>query len=226
AGGVDPREFQEYFERHARFTAGMGTQYRPSAICGQATHQHLASGFAIGTRFHSAPVVRLSDARPLQLGHVARADGRWRLYAFAGANDPSDAHGGVRGLCRFLEESPDSPLRLTARAGQDIDAVLDLRAVFQQGHRELAIESMPALLLPAKGRWGLRDYEKIFCPDLKSGPDIFDQRGIDRRQGALVVVRPDQYIAHVLPLDAHQELAAFFAGFMRAADRSRELAAA
>jgi hypothetical protein len=30
----------------------------------------------------------------------------------------------------------------------------------------------------------------------------------------MVVVRPDQYVAHVLPLDARQELAAFFAGFM------------
>jgi phenol 2-monooxygenase (NADPH) len=27
-------------------------------------------------------------------------------------------------------------------------------------------------------------------------------------------VRPDQYVAHVLPLDAHAELAAFFDGFM------------
>jgi len=30
----------------------------------------------------------------------------------------------------------------------------------------------------------------------------------------MVVVRPDQYIAHVLPLDAYAELAAFFDGFM------------
>jgi hypothetical protein len=53
----------------------------------------------------------------------------------------------------------------------------------------------------------------VFSPDPKN-PDIFDLRGIDRKQGALVVVRPDQYIAHVLPLDAHAELAAFFAAFM------------
>ena len=32
-----------------------------------------------------------------------------------------------------------------------------------------------------------------------------------RDQGALVVVRPDQYVSHVLPLDAYAELAAFFA---------------
>jgi len=212
--GIDPKEFQTYFERHLRFTAGMGTHYRPSVICGEATHQHLATGFVIGERFHSAPVVRITDARPLQLGHAGKADGRWRLYAFAGANDHRDDRVGVRALCRFLEASPDSPVRKYTRPGQDIDAVFDLRAIFQQGHRDLAIESMPALLLPCKGRYGLRDYEKVFCPDLKDGPDIFDLRGIDRAQGALIVVRPDQYIAHVLPLDAHQDLAAFFARFM------------
>jgi 2-polyprenyl-6-methoxyphenol hydroxylase-like FAD-dependent oxidoreductase len=216
AGGVDPKEFQQYFERHGRFTAGMGTHYRPSVICGEAAHQHLATGFVIGTRFHSAPVVRITDARPLHLGHAGKADGRWRLYAFAGANDHQDDQRGVRALCRFLEESPKSPVRKFTRPGQDIDAVFDLRAIFQQGYRELAIESMPALLLPAKGGHGLRDYEKIFCPDLKNSPDIFDLRGIDRGQGALVVVRPDQYIAHVLPLDAHQALSDFFAGFMLA----------
>jgi 3-hydroxybenzoate 4-monooxygenase len=212
--GVDPKEFQQYFERHGRFTAGMGTHYRPSVITGDAAHQHLAAGLVIGMRFHSAPVVRVADARRLQLGHVGKADGRWRLYAFAGANDHRDTRAGVHALCRFLEESPDSPLRRHTRAGQDIDAVFDLRAIFQQRHDEVALASLPALLLPRKGRYGLRDYEKVFCPDLKNGPDIFDLRGIDRAQGALVVVRPDQYIAHVLPLGAHQALAAFFAGFM------------
>ncbi|MCC6710357.1 MAG: hypothetical protein IT492_22590, partial [Gammaproteobacteria bacterium] len=51
--------------------------------------------------------------------------------------------------------------------------------------------------------------------DHKRGHDIFALRGIDRRQGCMVVVRPDQYVAQVLPLHAHGELAAFFAGFMR-----------
>jgi 3-hydroxybenzoate 4-monooxygenase len=216
AGGVDPKEFQRYFERHGRFTAGMGTHYRPSVICGEPTHQRLATGFVIGTRFHSAPVVRAADAKPFHLGHAGKADGRWRLYAFAGAEDLANEQAGVWALCRYLTESPDSPVRRFMPSGQDIDAVFDLRAIFQQGHRELAIESMPALLLPRKGKYGLLDYDKVFCPDLKDGPDIFDMRGIDREQGALVVVRPDQYIAHVLPLHAHGELARFFSGFMLA----------
>ena len=207
--GVDPKEFQKYFEQHGRFTAGMGTHYRPSVICGEATHQHLATGFVIGTRFHSAPVLRITDAKPLQLGHAGKADGRWRLYAFAGTDDTS-----LRALCVFLERSPESPVRRHTPAGQDIDAVFDVRAIFQQGHRELAFETLPALLRPRKGRYGLIDYEKVFCPDTKNAADIFDLRGIDRTHGALVVVRPDQYVAHVLPLDAHRALADFFGGFM------------
>lgn len=217
AAGVDPKEFQRYFERHGRFTAGVGTHYRPSIITGQATHQQLARGFVIGTRFHSAPVVRVTDTRPVQLGHCGKADGRWRLYAFAASDDHRpDAQGGLRGLCRYLEDSPESPLRRYTGAGQDIDAVFDLRAVFQPSHRDIDIDigSLPALLSPRKGRHGLRDYEKVFCPELKDGSDIFELRAIDRRRGALVVVRPDQYVAHVLPLDAHEDLAGFFAGFM------------
>lgn len=214
--GVDPKAFQKYFEQHLRFTAGMGIQYRPSTICGEATHQLLATGFEVGTRFHSSPVLRVADAKVVQLGHAGKADGRWRLYAFGGRNDHAPEKSGIRDLCRFLQEAADSPLRKYTRTGQDIDAVFDLRAIFQQSHHEMAIERMPSLLLPQKGRYGLRDYEKIFCPSLKSGPDIFDLRGVNRDIGALIVVRPDQYIAHVLPLDAHQELANFFDGFMLA----------
>ncbi|MCV0397634.1 MAG: FAD-binding monooxygenase [Rhizobiaceae bacterium] len=212
--GVDPAEVQRYFVRHGRYTAGTATRYAPSAIIGKPTHQHLATGFAIGTRFHSAPVIRLADARPMHLGHVAEADGRWRVIAFANAHDPAAPGSGIARLCHFLAEDEASPLRRYTAADEDIDAAIDLRAVFQQQHRALEIGCMPPLLLPRKGRHGLHDYEKMFCADPSEGADIFDIRGIDRERGAMVVVRPDQYIAHVLPLDAYAELADFFAGFM------------
>jgi phenol 2-monooxygenase (NADPH) len=207
--GIDPAEFQDYFVRQGRFTAGTATTYAPSIICGAPTYQHLATGLVIGMRFHSAPVIRLADAKPVQLGHAVKADGRWRLFAFADA--PSSR---LRALCDFLAESPASPVRKYTPAGTDIDSVIDVRAVFQQGHRALAVETMPTFLVPRKGRYGLRDYEKVFCADVKSGNDIFDMRGIDRTEGCMVLVRPDQYVANVLPLDGHAELETFFDGFM------------
>jgi phenol 2-monooxygenase len=113
----------------------------------------------------------------------------------------------------FLADSPQSPIRRFTPEGADLDSVIDLRAVFQQGHRDLEVDKLPPLLLPRKGRFGLIDYEKVFCPD-PHGPDIFDLRSVSRVYGAMVVVRPDQYVANVLPLDAHDEVADFFAGFL------------
>jgi phenol 2-monooxygenase len=212
--GFDPAATQSYFTRHGRYTAGTAARYSPSILTGEATHQHLATGLTIGMRFHSAPVIRLADAKPVHLGHTVKADGRWRIFAFAGAANPAAPSSGIRALCAFLDEAPESPLRKFTPDGGDIDAVIDLRAVFHQDHHSLAIEAMPSLLLPRKGRYGLRDYEKIFCADLKSGHDIYAMRGIDREAGCMVVVRPDQYIAHVLPLDGYGALASFFDGFM------------
>jgi len=209
-GGVDPAELQAYFVKSLRYTAGVATHYAPATdLTAQATHQDLAKGFVIGMRFHSAPVVRVADAKPMHLGHVARADGAWRIYALA---DESGRR--LRALAVFLAESPDSPIRRFTPRGADIDAIIDFRAVFQQGHRDIDVERLPSMLLPRKGRFGLVDYEKAYAPDLKNGVDIFDLRGVDRERGAIVVVRPDQYVANVLPLDAHDELGRFFAGFL------------
>ena len=168
-------------------------------------------------RLHSAPAIRLADARPVHLGHAVKADGRFRLFIFADRDNPATPSSRARSLCEFLAGSPSSPVARHAPEGADIDSVIDVRAVFQQSHRALKIEDMPAFLLPRKGRYGLRDYEKMFCADLRVGKDVFDTRGVDR-EGCVVVVRPDQYVAHVLPLSAHGEIAAFFAGFMIARD--------
>ncbi len=203
---VNAASFQSYFVRQGRYTAGTETKYQSSMIVGPTTRQHLAAGLTIGMRFHSAPVIRLADAKPMQLGATVKADGRWRLFVFA-ATDLAP----LQALCAFLEASPASPVRRYTPAGADIDAVIDVRGILPHPHQEIALNEMPPLLRPAKGRYGLRDYEKLFCPDLKSGQDIFARRGIDRTAGCVVVVRPDQYVAHVLPLAAHDQLAAFFA---------------
>jgi phenol 2-monooxygenase (NADPH) len=211
---VDPAEFQKYFVKHARYTAGTAIQYAPSLITGPATYQELAQGFEIGTRFHSGPVIRLSDAKPVQLGSAVKADGRWRLFAFADKQSPAAPTSSIHAFCDFLGNAAESPIVKFTRPNEDVDSVFDVRGIFQQGHRAIELNNAPSLLLPAKGRYGLRDYEKIFCPDFTSGQDIFDIRGVDRNQGCVVIVRPDQHVAHVLPLQAFNELAAFFNRFM------------
>jgi len=114
-----------------------------------------------------------------------------------------------------LETNPQSPVVKHTRKGEDIDAVIDVRAVFQQTFDQLAYEDMPSLLKPKTGKLGLQDHEKVFCVDHKGVGDIFDMRGINREKGCMIVVRPDQYVAHALPLDGFEALTTFFAGVLR-----------
>jgi len=220
-GGVDPQAFQEFFVRQGRFTAGTETRYNPSMIRGVDTWQNLATGFKVGMRFHSAPVIRHADAKPVQLGHVAKADARFRLYIFAGKDEhlinPSSE---LNQLLSFLENSQESPINQYTPNDHDIDSVLACYAIFQASHLCLSEETLPTLLRPRKGRYGLIDYEKVYCANLEKGLDIFDIRGIDRTRGCMVLVRPDQYIAHVLPLNRHSDLSAFFEQFMIGVNRS------
>lgn len=218
--GIDVPEMQHLYTESTRFTAGFRTKYAPSMIIGSDAHQDLAKGFPIGERFHSAPVIRLADAKPVGLGHLAAADGRWRLYAFADPARPDEPGSRLAELCQFLSRSGKSPVVRYTPANADPDALFDVRAVVQQNHRELAPTELPDILLPAKGPFGLLDYEKVFCAQLTDEPDIYESRQIDRDAGCLVIVRPDQYIAHVLPLDAHEECAAFVDRLMATCDQT------
>ena len=209
-----PRVARE-FVNNLPFTCGLTIQYERSALTGAPTHQQLATGFDIGKRFHSAPVVRLADAKPMHLGHCIEADARFHLVVFAPAGDAGGAGGAVATLCEWLEHDPASPLRRHTAAGEDVDAVIDTRAVFQQHFRALDHAAMPTLLRPHVGRYGLCDYEKVFCADTKRGEDIFKMRGIDRAAGCVVIVRPDQYVGHILPLQVRGDLADYFAAFLR-----------
>ena len=166
-------------------------------------------------RFHSAPAIRLADAKPVHLGHCIKADGRWRLFAFARPiADHQDRLGGISALCQFLEADEASPVVKYSPADKPADYLFDLRVIFQESFREVELALMPEFLMPRQGSLGLKDYEKIFCADKRPDENVFDMRGIDRQTGCIVIVRPDQYVATILPLEDIHGLAAYFERFM------------
>ena len=100
-------------------------------------------------------------------------------------------------------------------AGADLDAVFDAKVVFP-GRWEDVVD-VPDLFRPRSGPLGLTDLEKVFAaaPSAWTSADIFAERGIGA-DGAVVVVRPDQYVAHVLPLTDPAGLERFLSGALRA----------
>ena len=116
----------------------------------------------------------------------------------------------MRRLADFLANDPASPIVKHTPTGADCDSVIDFRAIYQTPHRELERGDLHPFMTPPKGSLGLRDYEKVFCVDHGSQKNIYEMRGISVSDGCVVVVRPDQYVATVLPLDQLQALSDFF----------------
>lgn len=224
---VTPQDVQDQFVRGGKFTAGFATHYQPefSPLTGTDDHQDLATGYEIGTRFHSAPVIRVADAKPVQLGHVHRADGRWRVYLFA---DQTGVGAGstVANWCERMHADANSAINRFTDPAADRDSTFDVYGISQDDHLDVDITDIHELLQPAKGKFGLKDLEKVFSaektngrllgniPGLEATQDLYDLRGVDRAKGAVVVVRPDQYIAQVLPLNEFDTFDTYFATYL------------
>ncbi|WP_017204113.1 FAD-dependent monooxygenase [Microbacterium algeriense] len=200
----DPNELATYYLATAEFPSGFMTQYTASMITGTDAHQGLAAGFPLGKRFKSAEVVRVGDGNVVHLGHHAKADGRWRVYAFGDRTGEA--------LAAWAAEAEPVFARYTP-ADADADAVFDVKAVYQQPFEEVEVTSTPALFQPRTGPLGLTDWEKVYAagPSKWCDTDIFDVRELSR-DGVVVVVRPDQYVAAVFPLGATAELDGFLRG--------------
>jgi len=208
---ADPSAVEEFYLKTFEFPAGFMTQYGPSILTAEPVHQELATDFPIGKRFKSAKVVRVCDTNPVHLGHHARADGRWRIYAFADAAAPGE-ESALSDFAAWIARSPESPVVAHTTPGMDVDAWFDIKVIYQQRFDAVDLHRVPCAFLPRTGPLGLTDYEKVYAagpgPD-GTGDDIFEVRGIDRG-GVVVVVRPDQYVSHILPLGATDDLRAFF----------------
>jgi phenol 2-monooxygenase len=135
----------------------------------------------------------------MELGQVLEADGRWRLLVFCPSPDLGGA--ALAKFSEFLVKDKLSPLVRYTNSNSDIDSFIDVRFIFQGGVRDVDLEPLPEIMLPKKGKYGLVDYEKVFCARVDSAEDIFSSRGINREMGCVIIVRPDQHIADVCSLD-------------------------
>ena len=191
----NPDEIENFYQQTAEFNAGYLTDYEPSMITAEEQHQQLAAGFPIGRRFKSAMTGRVCDLVPTQIGHEHVADGRWRVYVFADSAIPGQSEV----LKRWSDWAMDA-------LPQDL---FDTKLIHQQQYTDFDMSDVPAAFKPKTGRFELTDMENAFgvLPD----QDIFEERSISR-DGAVVVVRPDQYVAGVFPLDETQGLEVFLNG--------------
>lgn len=204
----DPAYLENFYVKTAEFPAGFMTEYQPSMITSTAEHQNLATGFPIGKRFRSAEVMRRLDAYVRHLGHEHKADGRYRLYVFAD-DAPVQEKSTVDALAEKLLHDPRSPFVQFRKEGDDISTLIEPNVIYQSEYTTFTCPEVPEIFRPPVGELGLDYWEKIYSVIPEN--NIFDVRGISK-DGAVVIVRPDQYVAAVLPLNDFEGICAYFEG--------------
>jgi phenol 2-monooxygenase (NADPH) len=207
----DPAGLAKFYESTIEFPMGFMTEYPENQITASTEHQQLASGFPVGKRFKSTEVIRRSDNRWRELGHLHEADGRWRIYVFADEAAPALAGTPTAEFATWWEKDASSPRVKYTPSGVDEDATFDTKVIYQQDYTEVEPGDVPSVFKPAKVPFGILDINNIFSAG--HGRDIFREREISQ-VGAIVVVRPDQYVAGVFPINARAELKEFFAQHM------------
>lgn len=204
----DPAYLENFYVKTAEFPAGFMTEYQPSMITSTAEHQNLATGFPIGKRFRSAEVMRRLDAYVRHLGHEHKADGRYRLYVFAD-DAPVQEKSTVDALAEKLLHDPRSPFVQFRKEGDDISTLIEPNVIYQSEYTTFTCPEVPEIFRPPVGELGLDYWEKIYSVIPEN--NIFDVRGISK-DGTVVIVRPDQYVAAVLPLNDFEGICAYFEG--------------
>ncbi|QJX02041.1 hypothetical protein HML84_07420 [Alcanivorax sp. IO_7] len=159
----DPKELADFYVKTAEFPAGFMTEYRPSLVTGDTRHQSLATGFPVGKRFKSAPVMRVCDGNDVHLGHHATADGRWRIYAFADAGAER-----LNDWAEWMLNAAASPVARFTPDGADLDSLFDIKVIYQQPHGE--VEFGPPFRRCSNPGWGPSSSPttKRFTPSTRS----------------------------------------------------------
>jgi phenol 2-monooxygenase (NADPH) len=110
----------------------------------------------------------------------------------------------------------ESFLRRFTPRGARYDSVFELLTVHAAPRQKVEIFDFPEVFRPYDQRDGW-DYWKIFVDDEsyhERHGQIYQNYGIDREHGCAIILRPDQYVSYVGPVDDYGALDKFFSSFM------------
>ncbi|KAJ5762583.1 uncharacterized protein N7511_005965 [Penicillium nucicola] len=214
---TSPAEFQEGFIKSGKYTAGLTAKYDVSPITSAMESTKLASNVVVGMRLPSAQVVRFCDSQPMQLMKCLKSDGRWRVMAFVGDLSVSANRSKLSQLGDYLG-SQESPIHTFTPTNQNIDSLIETVVIGHGKRHEVELEEIPECFYPLSGKNQTRDLHKIYYDDESYNQGhghAYEFLGIDPSQGAIVIVRPDQYVSAVMSLGDYTKIGKFFAGFLK-----------
>jgi phenol 2-monooxygenase len=170
-----------------------------------------------GERVHPVKLRNQADGVPQWTTRLLESDGRFRVLVLAGdVQDPVQKQRVETLSQAFSRPSASSvPLldRYAAIPGR-FESPIDVFTIHCAPWKEIGFFDFPDSLRPFNTATGYA-YEKIWCDDTcifdrYCDGTAYDKWGVDRTLGALVVIRPDQYIGWVGRLEDVEGMTRYF----------------
>jgi phenol 2-monooxygenase len=225
-GTISTDEFRDFIDKGSAFTTGCTVDYDGSVLvskpqCADSSIKYaspLATQLNIGMRFPDNRLVMQCDGRPWFIHDKIPSDGRWRVIDFAGDFKASPALAAQLVAVGDYFSSPESFVTKYTPKGAKIDSVIELLLVHASNANSVEWDDFPLAFRP-RDQNRIMDYWKIYgdMESLHGGTgEGYQKFGIGRDVGALVVIRPDGYVAVVTTPDVAgiQEVEKFFEGFL------------
>ncbi|CAK7214606.1 hypothetical protein SEUCBS140593_002238 [Sporothrix eucalyptigena] len=214
AHGITSNMFKDKFVEAGRYTAGQSTKYGPSVLVAPSDDAtKLASGVTVGMRFPSAQVVRLGDARAMQLVRALPCHSQWNIVVFSGDILQEKALQRLNKTASELE----AVVQQFTPDGADADSVIQSVLVVSSKRQSVQQEQIPPLFTPTTGQWRIKNLDKSFADDESYDAGhghAYEAYGVNPDEGCIVVVRPDQYVSMVTTLEDIAKIRAFFQKFL------------
>ncbi|KAF6807273.1 putative phenol 2-monooxygenase [Colletotrichum sojae] len=164
-------------------------------------------------RFPSAQVVRLFDAKVMHLAKALFSDSRWHLVIFGGDIEDSEAKARLQKLAGELAKIAKS----FAVDSSDFHSIIHPILVLKSDRRTLDERKIPEYFTPFYGKWGVRCRLNVFVDDESyhdGHGEAYSKYGVDPKVGCMVLIRPDQYVSQITPLDGVGDIISFFSSFL------------
>lgn len=170
-----------------------------------------------GERFLPVKLRKQADGNTFWTTRILESDGRFKIVILAGDVRDEAQRNRLENITQaFLGEK--SPLHRYASIPGQFECPIDLVTIHSAPWTETEFFDFPEILRPFDPAVGW-NYDKIWADDncvwdRDCDGKGYEKWGADRIRGAMVVVRPDQYIGWVGELEDTKEMTAYFDGVL------------
>lgn len=224
-GGPDKTESMiKVVESFVDFADGLKVFYGVSPLVLKQKNEgglDIARNLIPGERLPPVKLRKQADGNTGWTTRILESDGRFRLVILTGDMRDETQKQRVNALSLVLSgqvEAKDSPLVRYTAISDRFDSPIDVVTIHSAPWTETEFFDFPEILRsfnPVRG-W---NYDKIWCDDdciwdRDCDGKGYEVWGVDRMLGAMLIVRPDQYIGWVGELEDVDDVVRYFDGVL------------